>query len=240
MTDTLHRSIYHGTNLSCDSGNRLPDGVVSAVSRGPPFLVALLLSFFYSTLRPVRIDSPFLSSTVAHHRRSGQVFTQDQEEMILIGAFGLFWFGRSRSPCSLSLSFVPCHTFRMSPEEGTCQWHSVPFRREASGGLSSCLPGSADWDRGRPAGQEKCQCQCQSVNDSSSLTLFLAFLVAWRAVRQRWSFEGEMGLGGGAPSAPRRQPGFTGNTRGRGGYKAQAWPCSPYDVDCVVEEWSYY
>lgn len=32
-------------------------------------------------------------SIVAHHRRSGQVFTQDQEEMILIGAFGFFWFG---------------------------------------------------------------------------------------------------------------------------------------------------
>jgi len=99
--------------------------------------------------------------TVAHHRRSGQVFTQDQEEMILIGAFGLFWF---------------------------------------------------------------------------------AFLVAWRAVRQRWSFEGELGMGGGGgvPDAPRRQPGFTGNTRGRGGYRARPWPCSPYDADCVVEEWSYY
>ncbi|KAI0003079.1 hypothetical protein BJV74DRAFT_815378 [Russula compacta] len=91
---------------------------------------------------------------VAHHRRSGQVFTQDQEEMILIGAFGLFWF---------------------------------------------------------------------------------AFLVAWRAVRQRWSFEGELGTGG-VPS-PRRQPGFTGNA-GRGGYKP--WPCSRQDVDCVVEEWSFY
>jgi len=94
---------------------------------------------------------------VTHHRRSGQVFTQDQEEMILIGAFGLFWF---------------------------------------------------------------------------------AFLVAWRSIRQRWSFEGEMGMGGGAPNAPRRQPGFTGNA-GRGGYKS-SWPCSRYDVDCVVEEWSYY
>jgi hypothetical protein len=65
----------------------------------------------------------------------------------------------------------------------------------------------------------------------------LAFLVAWRAIRQRWSFDGEMGLGG-VPSAPRRQPGFTGNAGGGGGYKS--WPCSRYDVDCVVEEWSYY
>jgi hypothetical protein len=94
---------------------------------------------------------------VAHHRRNGQVFTQDQEEMILIGAFGLFWF---------------------------------------------------------------------------------AFLVAWRAIRQRWSFDGEMGLGG-VPSAPRRQPGFTGNTGGGGG-GSKSWPCSRYDVDCVVEEWSFY
>jgi len=92
--------------------------------------------------------------TVAHHRRNGQVFTQDQEEMILIGAFGFFWF---------------------------------------------------------------------------------AFLVAWRAIRQRRNFEGEMGMGGVA-SPPRRQPGFTGNPS-RGGYKP--WPCSRYDVDCVVEEWFY-
>ena len=35
-------------------------------------------------------------SIVAHHRRNGQVFTQDQEELILIGAFGLFWFGKSQ------------------------------------------------------------------------------------------------------------------------------------------------
>ncbi|KAH9077357.1 hypothetical protein EDB83DRAFT_2349659 [Lactarius deliciosus] len=34
---------------------------------------------------------------VTHHRRNGQVLTQDQEEMILIGAFGLFWFGKSSS-----------------------------------------------------------------------------------------------------------------------------------------------
>ncbi|KAF8484295.1 hypothetical protein JB92DRAFT_3029858 [Gautieria morchelliformis] len=29
--------------------------------------------------------------TVAHHTRQGQVMTQTQEEMLLIGAFGLFW-----------------------------------------------------------------------------------------------------------------------------------------------------
>jgi hypothetical protein len=38
----------------------------------------------------------YLLSIVAHHRRNGQVFTQDQEELILIGAFGLFWFGKSQ------------------------------------------------------------------------------------------------------------------------------------------------
>jgi len=90
---------------------------------------------------------------VTHHRRNGQVLTQDQEELILIGAFGLFWF---------------------------------------------------------------------------------AFLVAWRALWQRRSTDGELGISG--LPAPRRQAGFTGNNRNR--YKT--WPCSPYDVDCVVEEWSYY
>jgi hypothetical protein len=158
--------------------------------------------------------------------------------MILIGAFGLFWFGRSRSPCSLSLSFRALPYIPHVSRGGHLLVAQCTVQARSQRGLSSCLPESANWGRGR-TGQEKCQ--CQSVNDSSSLTLFLAFLVAWRAVRQRWSFEGEMGLGGGVPNAPsRRQPGFTGNTRGRGGYKAQAWPCSPYDVDCVVEEWSYY
>ncbi|KAH9006994.1 hypothetical protein EDB86DRAFT_36410 [Lactarius hatsudake] len=90
---------------------------------------------------------------VTHHRRNGQVLTQDQEEMILIVAFGLFWF---------------------------------------------------------------------------------AFLVACRAFWQRRSAEGELGMSG--LPAPRRQAGFTGSARG--GYKT--WPCSRYDVDCVVEEWSYY
>ena len=61
-----------------------------------------------------------------------------------------------------------------------------------------------------------------------------AFLVAWRAMWQRRSAEGEIGMNG--LPAPRRQAGFTGNNKGR--YKT--WPCSRYDVDCVVEEWSYY
>ncbi|KAI9512177.1 hypothetical protein F5148DRAFT_1164534 [Russula earlei] len=95
---------------------------------------------------------------VTHHRRSGQVFTQDQEELILIAAFGLFWF---------------------------------------------------------------------------------AFLVAWRAIRQQRSFEGELGIGGAPPTNPRRQPGFTARGGGGGG-RYKSWPCSRFDVDCVVEEWSYY
>ena len=39
-------------------------------------------------------DLQRLASIVTHHRRNGQVLTQDQEEMILIGAVGLFWFGK--------------------------------------------------------------------------------------------------------------------------------------------------
>ena len=30
-----------------------------------------------------------------HHMREGQLLTQTQEEMILIGGFGLFWLGTS-------------------------------------------------------------------------------------------------------------------------------------------------
>lgn len=35
--------------------------------------------------------------TVSHHRNGGQVVSQTQEEMILIGAFGLFWLGETPS-----------------------------------------------------------------------------------------------------------------------------------------------
>jgi len=65
-------------------------------------LGSLSMSGFFSTLwgdeweRGTDSFFIFYPSIVAHHRRSGQVFTQDQEEMILIGAFGLFWFGKSQ------------------------------------------------------------------------------------------------------------------------------------------------
>jgi len=35
--------------------------------------------------------SSLMLVTVAHHQRGGRVMTQTQEEMVLIGAFGLFW-----------------------------------------------------------------------------------------------------------------------------------------------------
>ena len=93
----MTRSVHVGTDLSCNPGHRLPDGIVSLESCAPRSL-----SFFFRT--PWSKGSlilsfpglPFPPSIVAHHRRSGQVFTQDQEEMILIGAFGLFWFGKSQ------------------------------------------------------------------------------------------------------------------------------------------------
>jgi hypothetical protein len=68
-------------------------------SSGPSLPGRLLFHPFPWSERNVTADSFHLSfhpSIVAHHRRSGQVFTQDQEEMILIGAFGLFWFGKSQ------------------------------------------------------------------------------------------------------------------------------------------------
>ena len=93
------RSVHAGTNLRSHLGHRFPHGFVSlelwGVPRVPPGV---------ASLPPLGVkerdadDSPliFHLSIVAHHRRSGQVFTQDQEEMILIGAFGLFWFGKSQ------------------------------------------------------------------------------------------------------------------------------------------------
>jgi hypothetical protein len=97
MPCQMTRSVHVGTNLSCNPGHRLPDGVVSLESCAPRSL-----SFFFpDPLGQRKTDSffprfAFSPSIVAHHRRSGQVFTQDQEEMILIGAFGLFWFGKSQ------------------------------------------------------------------------------------------------------------------------------------------------
>ena len=103
--------------------------------------------------------------------------------MILIGAFGLFWFGKS-----------------VFGEAAECPWRRVRHKESNGWGLA----------------------------------FVSAFLVACRAFWQRRSTDGELGISG--LPAPRRQAGFTGNNRG----KYKSWPCSRYDVDCVVEEWSYY
>ncbi|ETW83943.1 hypothetical protein HETIRDRAFT_170409 [Heterobasidion irregulare TC 32-1] len=102
--------------------------------------------------------SCLLVFVVLHHRRSGNVLTESQEEMILIGALGLFWF---------------------------------------------------------------------------------AVLVAWRAINQQGSvgITDEVRLPAPAATTPvrggaRRPSGMTGRRR--------PWPCSPDDVYCVVEEWSYF
>ena len=42
-----------------------------------------------------------------HHLREGHLLTQTQEEMILIGGFGLFWLGTSYPRTVLS-AFPPC------------------------------------------------------------------------------------------------------------------------------------
>ena len=41
-----------------------------------------------------------------HHMREGQLLTQTQEEMLLIGGFGLFWLGTS-GPVLSRLSILP-------------------------------------------------------------------------------------------------------------------------------------
>ena len=63
--------------------------------------------------------------------------------MILIGAFGLFWFGRSRS--SLSVSLVPCHSACL-PRTGRVLLVALRNRRPGAkpAGLSSNLPVGAD------------------------------------------------------------------------------------------------
>lgn len=35
------------------------------------------------------------SRVIKHHRSQGQVLSRNQEELILIAAFGAFWLGRS-------------------------------------------------------------------------------------------------------------------------------------------------
>jgi hypothetical protein len=36
-----------------------------------------------------------------HHRAQGKMLTQDQEELLLVGAFGLFWLGALASCISI-------------------------------------------------------------------------------------------------------------------------------------------
>lgn len=47
-----------------------------------------------------------------HHMREGQLLTQTQEEMLLIGGFGLFWLG---TPGPVPVSYPSPSTFLFSP-----------------------------------------------------------------------------------------------------------------------------
>ncbi len=42
---------------------------------------------------------------LTHHRRSGSFLSQTQEEVVLIAAFGLMWFGTQ--PCPLARTHIP-------------------------------------------------------------------------------------------------------------------------------------
>jgi hypothetical protein len=91
-------------------------------------LGSLSMSGFFSTpwtddmMKERDADSSFIfhPSIVTHHRRSGQVFTQDQEEMILIGAFGLFWFGKSQVRFFFGTVSVPYSGTGRSDELAFC------------------------------------------------------------------------------------------------------------------------
>ncbi|KAL4262055.1 hypothetical protein AB1N83_006769 [Pleurotus pulmonarius] len=97
--------------------------------------------------------SSLLFLVTMHHRREGHLLTQSQEEMVLIGGFGLF---------------------------------------------------------------------------------FMAAMLAWRGSQTRSiapGAAGEIGLSA-ASGSSRRDPGFTSGAR--------PYPCSPDDVYCVVEEWTFW
>ena len=129
------------------------------------------------------------------------MLTESQEEMILIGALGLFWFGAS--PFTSSSPVLRAHT----PS------HKI---------------------------REIRVCVCARALERRSETNFaLAVLVAWRAISQQGSvgITDEVRLPAPAATTPvrggaRRPSGMTGRRR--------PWPCSPDDVYCVVEEWSYF
>ncbi|TCD66993.1 hypothetical protein EIP91_000673 [Steccherinum ochraceum] len=61
---------------------------------------------------------------VTHHRREGQVLTQTQEEMLLIGAFGLFWFGSQEE----------------TSEQDTPTPRQGPTRRQLQGRIRELVP----------------------------------------------------------------------------------------------------
>ncbi|KAF7433454.1 hypothetical protein PC9H_005406 [Pleurotus ostreatus] len=110
--------------------------------------------------------SSLLFLVTMHHRREGHLLTQSQEEMVLIGGFGLFFM--VLTACFVVVSF---HKAAM------LAWRGSQTR--------SIAPGAA----------------------------------------------GEVGLSA-ASGSSRRDPGFTSGAR--------PYPCSPDDVYCVVEEWTFW
>jgi len=111
-----------------------------AVAAGHQFLHRLPDNFYAFTMAQTSIAIIALSAimliTVAHHHRRGQAMTQTQEEMLLIGAFGLFWlavlvalraFGQRDDPTALDHGLMPART-----AAGDAYRRTVRSRPEAS------------------------------------------------------------------------------------------------------------
>jgi hypothetical protein len=66
-----------------------------------------------------------------HHKRNGQLLTQGQEEILLIGGFGLFWVGKSTHQMTR-----PSRVLDMSHScsFGVARYHTPQYRHGHDGG----------------------------------------------------------------------------------------------------------
>lgn len=180
-----------------------------------------------------RTDKTSLSkccSTVAHHQRGGRMMTQTQEEMILIGAFGLFWLCTS-SPSShlrkaLTQRLPSYPSFTQTNTAVLVALRAFGTRGDvAADPLMNMYTASGLGLSRTPAPPAPTAVERRTVTIDRG-GLFMG---------------GESGLGPGRPHA--NAAGAPAHQLGPGGGIPQGagagWPCSGEAVRCVVEEWRY-
>lgn len=198
-----------------------------------------------------------LASVVAHHRRRGTVLTQNQEELLLMGAFALFSLCGSSplmsfiSKCKCSLApfkaaFVAYRAFGQGGSNSIHDSYSNIFNRPYDGYAAGVAPppSRSEPNEGffgfghRPRRQPPppaSQPQDPNMNSNSPHSAGVAGYDYRQRPPQRYQEPG-------APPAPQRYGGGSQQAPSAQtqGIEFSGWACPGGREPCVFEEYTYY